>query len=112
LFKEEAPVSAHDLFHDNIYDLSNEEMTRYRQASNLNSKQHAGIFQIVLKEQWNGLLDSDKAWWHKITTKQEGGKSPDQVYKCAVILIVECVAKICAETRSISHISQPSFSIR
>jgi hypothetical protein len=110
LFEEEAPVLAHDLFHDDIHDSINEEVTCCRQASNLDSKQHAGIFQIVLKEQWDGLLDSDKAWWHKITiemNKQEGGvKSPDQVYKCTAILIIECVAKTCIETRSISHILQ------
>ena len=91
LFEEEAPVSARDLFRADIHDSINEEVTRRREEANLDSKQHAGLFQVVLKERWDGMSDSDKAQWHKLATEtneKDRGKGSGRVYKCVTITIM------------------------
>jgi hypothetical protein len=58
--EEEAPIGSCDLFYDSIRDSINKEATLRQNASNMDSKQHAVLFQTILKERWDMLSDDDK----------------------------------------------------
>jgi hypothetical protein len=51
----------------------------------MDSKQHAGLFQTILKEHWDALSDDDKEQWHKAAmemNEKSAGEHQDPVYRC------------------------------
>ena len=84
MVEEEAPVVSCDLFRNSIRDSINKEATNRQNMSNMDSKQHASLFQMLLKERWDALLDDDKEQWHKATMEMNekcAGEYQDPVYR-------------------------------
>ena len=78
------PVVSRDLFRDSIRDLTNKEATNWWNTSNMDRKQHTGLFQMILKECWDALSDDDKEQWHKATMEMNekcAREHQDPVYR-------------------------------
>jgi hypothetical protein len=84
LFEESAPATARDLFRDQHSIEINNEATRRRALLNQDSKYHAGIFQTVLKERWDGLPEDERERWHDIAIKaqeKDSAAGQGQIYE-------------------------------
>ena len=64
LFDIDPPMTGHDLFRKDSRISINEEVTHRREALCLDNKQHAGLFQTVLKARWDELSEENKAQWN------------------------------------------------
>ena len=105
MFEEEAPVVSRDLFRDSIRDSINKEATLRRNMSNMDSKQHAGLFQTILKERWDTLSDNDKEQWHQAAAEMKeksAEEHKDPVYRCVASRFLCYCFNPCIAIRSIS----------
>jgi len=105
MLEEEAPVVSRDLFRDSIRDSINKEATLRRNTSNMDSKQHAGLFQTILKEHWDALSDDEKEQWHKAAmemNEKSAGEHQDLVYRCVASRFLCYCFNLCVVTRSVS----------
>jgi hypothetical protein len=71
----------------------------------MDSKQHAGLFQTILKERWD-VSDDDKEQWHQAATEMKeksAEEHKDPVYRCvASRFLCHSSFNPCIATRSIS----------
>jgi hypothetical protein len=77
-------VTGHDLFREDSRISINEEVTCRQEAQGLDNKQHAGLFQTVLKERWDELSEEDKAQWNNHAALENTAnetKGEEQVFR-------------------------------
>lgn len=83
LFPEDDTVGGRDLYRREHTVVINAEATKRREEQGQDSRQHAGHYQRVLREHWDGLSEQEKVGWVEKAEKLQHDDSWEdpQIYR-------------------------------
>ena len=86
LFPDDHTVAARDLYRQEHSAAINTKATERREEHGQDSRQHAGHYQRILREQWDSLSDQERAGWvekaEKLRVENSDSWDDSEIYQC------------------------------